>query len=46
MERSTGAGGGVVALALTGSVAAYKAVQVARLLLQSGHRVLRSTRCP
>ncbi|MBX3262900.1 MAG: bifunctional phosphopantothenoylcysteine decarboxylase/phosphopantothenate--cysteine ligase CoaBC [Labilithrix sp.] len=30
----------VVALAVTGSVAAYKAVEVARLLIKSGHRVL------
>lgn len=33
-------GGGVVALAVTGSVAAYKAVELARLLVKSGHRVL------
>jgi len=30
----------VVALAVTGSVAAYKAVEVARLLVKAGHRVL------
>ncbi len=30
----------VVALAVTGSVAAYKAVEVARLLVKRGHRVL------
>ncbi len=30
----------VVALAVTGSIAAYKAVEVARLLLKSGHRVI------
>ncbi len=30
----------VIALAVTGSVAAYKAVEVARLLVKSGHRVL------
>lgn len=30
----------VVALAVTGSIAAYKAVEVARLLIKSGHRVL------
>jgi phosphopantothenoylcysteine decarboxylase / phosphopantothenate---cysteine ligase len=30
----------VVALAVTGSIAAYKAVEVARLLVKSGHRVL------
>lgn len=30
----------VVALAVTGSVAAYKAVEVARLLVKDGHRVL------
>jgi phosphopantothenoylcysteine decarboxylase/phosphopantothenate--cysteine ligase len=29
-----------VALAVTGSIAAYKAVEVARLLIKSGHRVL------
>lgn len=32
--------GSVVALAVTGSIAAYKAVEVARLLVKSGHRVL------
>lgn len=32
--------GQVVLLAVTGSVAAYKAVEVARLLLKAGHRVL------
>lgn len=31
---------GVVALAVTGSIAAYKAVEVARLLVKAGHRVL------
>ncbi|MBX3205992.1 MAG: bifunctional phosphopantothenoylcysteine decarboxylase/phosphopantothenate--cysteine ligase CoaBC [Labilithrix sp.] len=30
----------VVALAVTGSIAAYKAVEVARLLVKAGHRVL------
>lgn len=30
----------VIALAVTGSIAAYKAVEVARLLVKSGHRVL------
>jgi phosphopantothenoylcysteine decarboxylase/phosphopantothenate--cysteine ligase len=30
----------IVALAVTGSVAAYKAVEVARLLVKGGHRVL------
>ena len=31
---------GVVALAVTGSIAAYKAIEVARLLVKAGHRVL------
>ena len=33
--------GRVVALAVTGSVAAYKAVEVARLLVKRGHRFSR-----
>ncbi|MBN9160260.1 MAG: hypothetical protein J0I07_04820, partial [Myxococcales bacterium] len=39
-EKSGMNGSGVVALAVTGSVAAYKAVELARLLVKSGHRVL------
>ena len=40
MSPATNTGRGTVALCVTGSIAAFKAVEIARLLLQAGVRVL------